>query len=47
MLKVKYRQFACDKCGAIHSIQTNHKGQIYNQNVKIGLVHLDVLTLHP
>lgn len=34
MLKVKYRQFACDKCGAIHSIQTNHKGQVYRQKCK-------------
>lgn len=31
MLKVKYRQFACDKCGCIHSIQTNHQGQVYQQ----------------
>ena len=33
-LKIKYRQFACDKCGAIHSIQTNHKGKVYNQKCK-------------
>lgn len=34
MLKVKYRQFACDKCGTIHQLQTNHKGQVYNQKCK-------------
>ena len=31
MEKIEYRPFSCDKCGAIHSIQTNHKGQVYNQ----------------
>ena len=31
MESIKYRPFSCDKCGAIHSIQTNHKGQVYNQ----------------
>ena len=31
MEKIEYRPFSCDKCGCIHSIQTNHKGQVYNQ----------------
>ena len=30
-MKIAYRKFACDKCGAIHEIQTNHKGQVYSQ----------------
>ena len=30
-MKVAYRKFACDKCGAIHDLQTNHEGQVYNQ----------------
>jgi len=34
MLKIKYCQFACDKCEAMHSIQTNHKGQVYSQKYK-------------
>jgi len=34
MEKIEYRQFSCDKCGCIHSIQTNHKGQVYNQKCK-------------
>ena len=29
-MKLAYRSFACDKCGAIHSLQTNHEGQVYN-----------------
>lgn len=33
-MKVQYRQFSCNKCGAIHSKQTNHKGTIYNQKCK-------------
>ena len=28
---VENRNFSCDKCGAIHKKQTNHKGQIYMQ----------------
>jgi len=31
MESIQYRPFSCDKCGCIHSIQTNHKGQVYNQ----------------
>ena len=31
MEKIEYRPFSCDKCGCIHSIQTNHKGQVYHQ----------------
>jgi len=31
MEKIEYRPFSCDKCGCIHFIQTNHKGQVYNQ----------------
>ncbi len=30
-MKIEYRQFACDKCGAIHQQQTNHEGQVYMQ----------------
>lgn len=32
--KIEYRQYACDKCGAIHSQQTNHRGKIYGQKCK-------------
>ena len=31
MEKIEYRPFSCDKCGCMHEIQTNHKGQVYNQ----------------
>lgn len=34
MLKIKYRPFSCDKCGCIHIIQCNHKGQVYSQKCK-------------
>jgi hypothetical protein len=34
MEKIEYRPFSCDKCGCIHSIQTNHKGQVYAQKCK-------------
>lgn len=34
MKKIKNRNFACDKCGAIHEIQTNHEGQVYNMKCK-------------
>ena len=34
MESIKYRPFSCDKCWAIHSIQTNHKGQVYSQKCK-------------
>lgn len=33
-MKLQYRVFSCDKCGAIHNIQTNHKGQVYSQKCK-------------
>ena len=31
MESIQYRLFSCDKCGCIHSIQTNHKGKVYSQ----------------
>lgn len=34
LLKIEYRPFACDKCGAVQLQQTNHKGQIYNVKCK-------------
>lgn len=33
-MKVKYRKYKCDKCGAIHIVQTNHMGKIYMQKCK-------------
>jgi hypothetical protein len=33
-MKLKYRPFQCDNCGTIHSIQTNHEGQVYAQKCK-------------
>ena len=29
-----HRPFACDRCGCIHHVQTNHEGQIYSQKCK-------------
>ncbi len=31
MMKHDYRNFTCDKCGAVKKIQTNHEGQVYMQ----------------
>lgn len=33
-MRIEHRPFACDKCGAIHQIETNHEGQVYSQKCK-------------
>ena len=34
ILPIAHRPFACDKCGCMHLIETNHEGQVYGQKCR-------------